>query len=200
MSHIYRSDIFTNENDNWKMNMRFLTNTLACRVNGGWPVAPNDVPAMRRPDGGGIQNFIGNSGWLPALAVCCLTAMILGCGSNNRLATAPVSGTVTLDGKPLPYGQVVFQPLNGRIAKGSIEDGRFTLGTYEAADGAVMGRHRVSVSARKKLEGEEPGAPGVPRFGPSLIPERYDDSAASGLEFEVVSGDNIFHIELSSQR
>ena len=150
---------------------------------------------------GGLSGAIRNAGRLLTLAVCGLALLSHGCSSGAaRVDTAPVHGTVTLDGKPLPCGQVVFQPLSGRIAKGVIEDGKFTLGTYKAADGAVLGRHRVSVTARKTLEGEEPGAIGMPRFGPSLIPERYGDSAASGLEFEVPSGDNVFHVELSSRR
>ncbi len=151
---------------------------------------------------GGLSGAIRNAGWLLTLAACGLAALSHGCSSGAaRVDTAPVHGTVTLDGKPLPCGQVVFQPLSGRVAKGVIEDGQFTLGTYEEADGAVLGSHRVSVTARKTLEGEEPDAPGVPLLGgPSLIPERYGNSAASGLEFEVTSGDNVFHIELSSRR
>ena len=145
----------------------------------------------------GLSGATKNVCWLLALAL-----LSFGCsGEAHHDETAPVHGTVTLDGKPLPYGQVVFQPLNGRIAKGVIEDGKFTLGTYKTADGAVLGRHRVSVTARKTLEGEEPDAPGVPLLGgPSLIPERYGNSAVSGLEFEVTSGDNVFNIELSSRR
>ena len=150
---------------------------------------------------GGLSGAIRNAGRLLTLAVCGLALLSHGCSSGAaRVDTAPVHGTVTLDGKPLPYGQVVFQPLSGRIAKGVVEDGKFTLGTYKTADGAVLGRHRVSVTARKALEGEEPGALGLPLFGPSLIPERYGDSASSGLAFEVTSGDNVFHIELSSRR
>ena len=168
----------------------------------GQRVATGTAPAKQWLAGSGLSGAIRNAGWLLTLAACGLASLSPGCrGATDRVATAPVHGTVTLDGKPLPYGQVVFQPLSGRIAKGVIEDGKFTLGTYKAADGAVLGRHRISVTARKTLEGEESGAPGVPRFSSlSLIPKRYGDSAASGLEFEVTSGDNVFHIELSSRR
>ncbi len=167
----------------------------------GRRVARGTAPAKQRYAGSGLSGAIRNAGWLLTLAACGLASLSPGCrGAAARVATAPVHGTVTLDGKPLPYGQVVFQPLSGRVAKGVIKDGQFTLGTYKAADGAVLGHHCVSVTARKTLEGEEPGAPGVPRFGPSLIPERYGNSAASGLEFEVTSGDNVFRIELSSRR
>ncbi len=168
----------------------------------GQRVATGTAPAKQWLVDNGLSGAIRNAGWLLTLAACGLASLSHGCsrGAATRVATVPVHGTVTLDGKPLPYGQVVFQPLSGRVAKGVIKDGQFTLGTYKAADGAVLGRHRVSVTARKMLEGEEPGALGMPRFGPSLIPERYGDSAVSGLEFEVTSGDNAFHIELSSRR
>jgi len=124
--------------------------------------------------------------------------LAVGCGRDGRLLTAQVSGTVTLDGKPLPYGEVLFAPANGRVAKGTVKDGHFTLRTYGVADGAVLGRHRVSVTARKMLEGSRSGAPGIPQYAPSLIPEHYAAPATSGLEFEVTSGQNEFEIKLSS--
>ncbi len=131
-------------------------------------------------------------------AACILVMLAVGCGRDDRLPTAQVSGPVTLDGKPLPYGEVLFAPVNGRVAKGTIKDGQFTLETYGAADGAVLGRHRVSVTARKMLEGNRSGAPGIPQYAPSLVPAHYADPNASGLEFEVTSGQNEFEIKLSS--
>ena len=136
--------------------------------------------------------------WFFYLAVCA-TAVFFGCRGKDREATASVHGVVTLDGEPLPFGQVMFQPLSGRIAKGAIKDGRYTLGTYEAADGAVLGHHRVTVSAREELDHDEPGEPGMQAFGESLIPVYYGNVAKSGLEYTVVAGDNVYNIELTSQ-
>ena len=142
------------------------------------------------------------AGAIGVVAVLTLSALLAtaGCG-NDGPPTAKVSGTVTLDGDPLPFGSVVFSPPDGRAASGAIQsDGSFTLGTFTDGDGAVLGRHQVAVIARKKLDDSSPGAPMAPRFGPSLIPELYSDSATSGLSFEVTAeGDNVYSIELSSQ-
>jgi hypothetical protein len=65
---------------------------------------------------------------------------------------APVSGQVTIDGKPLTTGVVRFAPEGGRASQGAIDkQGRFTLGSYEAADGALLGSHRVMIVAREQL-------------------------------------------------
>jgi hypothetical protein len=121
-----------------------------------------------------------------------------GCARPQRLPTAEVTGQVTYDGEPLPQGVVIFEPATGRAASGQIRpDGSFTLGTYEKADGAVLGRHRAAVIAREEVAEESPGAPLAPRVGRSLIPETYGDTATSGLEFEVVAEGNHFEIRLS---
>ena len=134
----------------------------------------------------------------------CFTLIVLlavtGCGPGGRLKTAPVTGKVTLDGKPLTFGLLIFSPANGRAAKGQIQsDGSFVLGTYEETDGAILDRHQVAVMVREKLEEESPSAPGVPRYGPSLVPEFYGDLSTSGLVYEVTDEKNEFHIKLSSK-
>lgn len=125
---------------------------------------------------------------------------LCGCGPNDRLKTAPVKGTVTVDGIPLRTGRIIFTPESGRSATGVIsEDGSYQLGTYDENDGAIIGRHKVAVQARPKLQGESGGAPLIPRYGPSLIPEAYGDQQTSGLEYEVTDGTNQIDIKLSSK-
>jgi hypothetical protein len=67
----------------------------------------------------------------------------------------PVSGRVTMDGKPLAKVQVQFQPSGGTLKKpavgrGSIattdEDGKFNLRVDPKQSGAVAGPHRVAIS------------------------------------------------------
>jgi len=97
-------------------------------------------------------------------------------------------------------GVVIFTPENGRTAKSVIrENGTYELGTYEKADGAVLGEHKVAIQARPKLQGESKGAPLIPRYGPSVIPEAYADQETSALRFEVVEGPNEINISLSSR-
>lgn len=86
-----------------------------------------------------------------ALVGICSTALI-GCESKSA-AFAPVSGVVTLDGKPLPGAHVSFQPV-GKAENpglGSVgiadESGRFELTTPRRDVGAVRGKHSVVISA-----------------------------------------------------
>lgn len=75
----------------------------------------------------------------------------LGCG-NKHPGLVPVSGTVTIDGKPVPIGQVKISPEGHRAAVGSIdENGKFALTCFELYDGAPIGTHRVTVTAVEQV-------------------------------------------------
>ena len=109
---------------------------------------------------------------------------------------------MTLDGKPLEFGYVVFQPPQGQPAKGQIgPDGGFTLETKGFGPGAFIAKHRVSVYC---YQGHRPGAqdPNQPNqsLGASLIPPAYSRGGMSGLSADVPpDGLADFAIELSSQ-
>ena len=128
---------------------------------------------------------------------------VAGCGGSNQAETRKISGTVTLDGRPLTQGYVLFVPDKGLAAKGPIQsDGGYTLGTYGSADGAVLGTHRVAVVCREEAPPVQDKDLGIeiPRPGRSLIPDRYSDTATSGLTFEVTpDGPNTFDIQLFRQ-
>ena len=143
------------------------------------------------------------------LAYTLLTVFLLtvtvGCGGATQLDVAPVSGTVTLDGKLLTSGTVLFVPKGGRSAKGLIQsDGTFRLGTYGKADGAILGANRVVVTPDTG-EYTGPGGPGMPSTpvkrepGFVPIPRKYCSPATTDLTFDVKPGvDNVANITLSS--
>lgn len=125
--------------------------------------------------------------WFVALlAVGIAFASTFGCKQNPRVV--PVSGTVLYNDKPLPFGTVLFQPTNGQVASGQIErDGSFKLSSYADNDGAVPGRHFVSVTC---YEGQRPGAAAAPKggevsMGKLLIPVKYTRFGSSGLSAEI---------------
>src|SRR5690348_7516913 len=75
-----------------------------------------------------------------------LLCQLGGCKNANELETAPASGKVLLDGKPLSRGTVTFVPPRGRVANGDIQsDGTFKLSTYRSNDGAIVGKHKATV-------------------------------------------------------
>jgi len=72
---------------------------------------------------------------------------VAGCG-YRRPARVPVEGVVTLDGRPLAGAAVMLVPdAGGRAGMGGTDkEGRFTISTYGARDGAVCGPHSVVVT------------------------------------------------------
>jgi hypothetical protein len=75
--------------------------------------------------------------------------LILFCisGCNNGPKVVPVSGKVTIEGKPVKAGFVRVLPRNGRPALGKIEaDGTFKLRT-DNTDGVLVGESPVEVIA-----------------------------------------------------
>ena len=81
------------------------------------------------------------------VALSLATAVLAGCSKNGGLITAPVKGKVTFKGKPLPNGTVMFVPGEGPAATGEIgSDGAYRL-TTGSIDGAVLGNHKISITA-----------------------------------------------------
>jgi hypothetical protein len=113
--------------------------------------------------------------WLRSfLAILILIAA--GCGDNHP-ARVPVSGQVLIDGQPLTCGTVTFIPTGHRASQGAIDaNGHFTLSCYAANDGAVLGKHKIEVAARKMVN-------------PTLVrweaPKKYQDQSTSGLTQEI---------------
>lgn len=85
---------------------------------------------------------------LRCLSVSLLAAIVVSVGCSRLPELAPVSGRVTLDGKPLEFGGVMFQPERGPASTAAIgKDGRFTLTWQRKSAGAVIGLNRVAVTA-----------------------------------------------------
>ena len=110
--------------------------------------------------------------------------LLPGCGGTEEYDLAPVSGRVTLGGKPLAGVKVSFQPASKRPDQpnpgpGSYgttdEDGRYTLQTIEpVADGAVVGLHRVRVTT--KAPPQDPADDRAPVFK-EIIPRQWRDGS-----------------------
>jgi len=90
----------------------------------------------------------------------CMLLVFVGCG-GPLFPMAPVSGRVTLDGKPLAGAHVGFEPKRsgerldagpGSYGKTDAE-GRFRLVSLEGDNGAVIGTHRVWVRTFRGKEG-----------------------------------------------
>ncbi len=102
-----------------------------------------------------MRNFAGP--WAFAVVGCSLA----GCGSGlKEFPTAETGGTLACQGKPVANVMVFFEPLAegesavvGKPAMGITDAvGSFQLSTYGDGDGAVVGKHRVRVAPRGKVE------------------------------------------------
>lgn len=136
--------------------------------------------------------------FFPAAAWAAVLGLLAagGCGQS----TATVSGRVTLDGKPVGPGAVIFIPAeNGpprQSAMGQFgPDGRYELTTFEAGDGALVGEYRVLVQASGQSYGQE----SADAQAASPIPLLYSDPQQSGLRATVQAGLNQIDLPLKSQ-
>lgn len=139
------------------------------------------------------------------LALLALVPLLAGC-RPNRPATLPVRGVVTLDGQPVAGAQVMLVPQNGGRPGHGVTDasGQFTIGTFETSDGALMGRHIITVICTR-ISGVSADADGLEgQIAPGgveveyRIPKKYTSQQTSGLSVEVVRGMEPLRLDLQS--
>jgi hypothetical protein len=121
----------------------------------------------------------------------CLLLPLTGCGGvSDEPALLGVSGKVTLDGKPLETGTVLFVPLDG---KGRADAGPVVKGEYRLK--CTPGEKRVEISSQ--VEADKPAADGLPDYK-SLIPAKYN--RATTLTATVKStGENAIDFAVTSK-
>jgi hypothetical protein len=127
------------------------------------------------------------SNW--AVFVAALTCFTMtGCG-DSRPKRVPISGSVVIDGAPLKAGSIMFIHPDSRPSIGSIDpSGHFTLSCYEPGDGAIIGKHRVKVTACQALS---------ERSNQWYAPKKYADANSSGLEVDVTEAKDDVQINLT---
>ncbi len=125
-------------------------------------------------------------------------AVVAGCG-ENRPVTCPVHGKVTYQGKPVPRGTVLFNPVDPTQppARGMIaSDGTYELTTFRAGDGAVPGKHKIVINATTEVDpAREVGELGY-RIPQSLVPAEYSSLSTTPLERTVGGPEKTIDLEL----
>jgi hypothetical protein len=124
------------------------------------------------------------------LAVVVLALLLAGCGGRS-FKTVPVSGRVTLDGKPLAKATVAFVPEAppGQRDRppSSIgitdQDGRYSLALNidRKTTGAVIGKHKVMITL-----GEQGTSNDAQPTSHKQLPQRYN--RRTELECDVPAG------------
>lgn len=118
-------------------------------------------------------------------------ALTIGCGdSTPKVKLTAVKGAVSLDGKPMPEGELIFALAGEAPVVMSIKDGAFT-------GNAPVGSHKVEVRVYKAgppMSTDPTKAPTKVNF----IPDRFNN--ASTLKAEVtVGGTNEFKFDVTSK-
>jgi len=112
------------------------------------------------------------------LIVLSLTLALAGCGGEYE---ATMTGTVTYNGKPLPFALMSFHNQGqGPMAYSMTEED----GSYEVLTGSQSGLR----PGKYKLAFESP-----PEIA---LPQKYSTIETSGLEFDVKAGKNTVNIKL----
>lgn len=147
-------------------------------------------------------NCIRFFGMLSILSMSLVTHS--GCGPSDQPDLGEVTGTITLDGKPLSGIDVVFQPVSGRPARGKTDaDGKYELTYIRQTKGTKIGSNRVEIAPSEDGEaeesaGEEDGKPASKpsKSGKPKIPPKYN--VRSELKADVKAGKNTFDFKLES--
>lgn len=148
-----------------------------------------------------------------------ISLVLAGCGEKGP-DLIPVSGTVTLDSKPVEGATVVFNPQGSSLAAEGKTDaqGKFTLKT-QGKPGAVVGEHLVTVArltgGEKKdaaMSEDEAKKATMQMMDPekmkkmqeegvkSDLPEKYTDPKKSGLTAKVEAGKpNTFTFDMKTE-
>ncbi len=133
-----------------------------------------------------------------------------GCGggtSYEGAERAAVSGSVTLDGEPLPYGSILFLGQGeNRMASGVIQDGSYAI---TEAQGPNLGEYTVQISGSAEAplepldgdedeEDEDENAPDPDEAdtGPEIVPAQYNED--STLKVTITAGENTYDVPMTT--
>jgi hypothetical protein len=115
-----------------------------------------------------------------------IVSLIAGCGESGP-SLAPVSGRVTLDGQPLKFANISFQPEGKSAGVGRTDaDGHYELMYKRGQMGGPIGQNKVTIVLDTELA-----------HRPQIVPPRYN--LDSELEREIKPGSNVFDFDLTTK-
>lgn len=124
---------------------------------------------------------------------------VTGCGSSGQPLGA-VTGTVTLDGKPVPGALVTFisKEPDGTSSYGKTDtSGKYRLEFTTDKFGAMLGAHDVTIVTKRVSESDESDTGKVVKTEFVPIPKHYERGA---LTVEVKSGNNVHDFALTTAK
>ena len=136
------------------------------------------------------------SSLIPA-SIALSSFFVVGCSRGTEVGE--VEGVVNWNGKPVPFAYVVFQPVDPPGTYGSAytnENGRYTLQFSESQNGALVGKHKVTIrtSAKDEIEVEDRT---TGKMVKPPLPEGYREKVELTFDREVASGENNVDFDLA---
>ncbi len=132
------------------------------------------------------------------LQQCLILVALIVClsGCNNTSDLGQITGTVTMNEKPITGGTILFEDRKRGISvRANLDkDGQYHLRTHDS-DGLPPGAYQIAISSTRIGSGESPFVGGKEeRAAPapfSDIPPKYQKVATSGLVAEIEKGENV---------
>ena len=124
---------------------------------------------------------------------------VTGCGSSGPQLGA-VTGTVTLDGKPVPDATVTFvsKEPDGTSSYGMTDaSGKYQLEFTTEKVGAMVGAHDVTIVTSRVSQSDDPVTEKLAKTEFIQIPKHY---ARGALTAEVKAGSNVHDFALTTAK
>ncbi|WP_298866435.1 carboxypeptidase-like regulatory domain-containing protein [uncultured Gimesia sp.] len=145
------------------------------------------------------------------ISVCLfLTVALVGCGSSDTSKplpkTAPVSGVVTMNKKPLASATVTFHPdagTKGTDCTGRTDEaGKYTLTQQHGAAGAPPGKYKVTVSLIMRGDGTPLPEDGAGEGGVAVetLSGKYSDLGKTTLKADVPESGGEINFDLKGKK
>lgn len=165
-------------------------------------------PARRKPGvDAGACLVVRRQFALAGAVLACAAALVSGCSDPlatdySGLGLVEVSGTVTLDGDPLPGATVIFEADDQTYSFGRTDaSGRYDLMFNSEKSGVIPGRKIVRITMGPVGEEADAGEPEAGEDSPAppdvAMPARYNER--SELTADVSAERNEFDFDLLSE-
>lgn len=134
---------------------------------------------------------------LPSMGMIIFSWLLIGCGKSSGPELVEVTGTVTLDGKPLSNAVIYFLPNLDKGTKGPTAsavldaEGKYRLSSPGGKSGVIKGHHFVTLICQENGVREVEPNVFVRIEGKCLLPARYSYEKTSKLVAEVAKSDTI---------
>lgn len=141
------------------------------------------------------MSLLSRTGVCSVLLPLALLILTTGCTGDNYPSMYPVSGVITMDGKPLANAQLGFVPVtddgegfSGVGAAESDEQGRFEV-YFAEYTGLPEGSYRVTVELPYFDDADDEGGEGSEQVT-MMIPSQYETEDTTPLQIQVQAIEN----------